>query len=254
MTSEPLLLLAWLVAAAPPLPRAVSNAMLMACLAWIAALAHLRRALATPDAIVSPSHVRVAGDGPPHSICVLCPGMHSNVPKTRASAPCHALVRAFSTVVLFDYSDGASHLDHLVDDAMRAMTSYAGGAGACTIAGYSMGGAVAMHLAERMRVAGWTRPIELILFAAPAHVHDGVTLPTLMSIGMRVFAMDLDTRRACARVGTPAHVHVVHAKDDRVISIDHAFAIAQTAACAGMRVTLDTYDRGGHALTGLFRA
>lgn len=252
MAPEPLLL-AWLVAAAPFMPRAVSNALLVACIAWITALAHLRRALATPNALLTPAHVCIEGHGPVNSICVLCPGMHSNVPKTRASAPCHALLRAYAVVVLFDYSDGASHLDHLVDDAMRALT-YAGGAGACAIAGYSLGGAVAMHLAERVRIAGGAQPLEIVMFAAPAHVYAGVTLPTIMSIGMRVFAMDLDTSRACARVGAPARVHIIHAKDDRVISIDHAFAIANMAARAGMNVTLDAFDRGGHKLTVLFQA
>lgn len=223
--------------------KATSAYLSLAIVVCILCILELHKALATNDAS---HHVQwVAGSG--NGTCLLCPGLQSNIAKTVKSTPCKDLTMHFASVVVFDYSAASTCIEHLVDDAMRVLI-LCGGPGSCTIAGYSMGGAVAMHLAARARECGWIDAIDIALFAAPAHVCDGIDLPFAKWLGVQVFAHGLDLSNACERIGAPSNLRLVHAVDDSVISVEHATVIYNAAVRSGMDVVLETPQIGGHAL------
>lgn len=226
--------------------KATSAYLSSAIMVCILCLLELHKALATNDASVQPNWV--AGIG--HGTCLLCPGLQSNIAKTTESTPCKDLTKRFAAVVVFDYSSESTCIEHLVEDAMRVLI-LCGGPGLCTIAGYSMGGAVAMHLAARARECGWIGAIDIELFASPAHVRDGIDLPLAMWIGVQVFAHGLDISDACERIGAPSRLRLVHAVDDIVVSVEHSNVIFDAATRSGMDVVLETLQTGGHRLNTL---
>jgi hypothetical protein len=229
---------AWLLGAS----TAKDNPAILA-LAGLASIGmfYLKDKLQTPGAHSKP--VQMAGKGT--GVCLFCPGLHSNIRMTSTCQPVKDLVEQFATVVLFDYTPGASAMDDLLDDTMR-MLVVCGGPGECTIAGHSMGGSVALYTAVRARRAGWRGRINVICFAAPAHTGEGINLPTTSLLGVKVFAPKLDLAAACRELGAPATLVVVHCLDDPIVSVEHGRLIAESAKLAGIDVHYYERPRGGH--------
>lgn len=226
--------------------KATSAYLSSAIIVCILCLVELHKAVATSDASVQPKWVAGSGSG----TCLLCPGLQSNIAKTVDSAPYKYLAKRFAVVVVFDYSPESTCIEHLVDDAMRVLI-LCGGPGSCAITGYSMGGAVAMHLAARARECGWIGTMNIELFASPAHVRDGIDLPLATWMGVQVFAHGLDISDACERIGAPSRLRLVHALDDVVVSIEHSNVIFDAATRSGMDAVIDILETGGHRLKTL---
>lgn len=237
------LIVAWLVGAcvAPDQPFIIAAAGAAAL-----SMMYLKSALQTKDPHIE--IVQYAGKG--QGACLFCPGLHSNVNKSSRSQPVLDLAEQFATVVLFDYTAGASSLSDLVDDALRVLI-VCGGPGECTIAGHSLGAVVAAHAAERARKAGWRHRIDLILFASPAHTGEGVTLPFAELVGVKVFATNMNMAETCRAISAPTTMVIVHAMDDPVISIEHARIIRDAAKDAGIEVHYTERKNGGHSLKRL---
>jgi len=240
---DAVILVTWLTCAIVRVDHpAIARAFFTCIAAWIVLMNELRKALETPHPSRNPA--QICGKG--HGVCLMCPGLHSNMPHTASTAPARELAERFGTVVLFDYAPHATRLDHLVDDAM-GMLICCGGRDSCTIAGYSMGSTVALHLAARARRGGWTGPMHIILYAPPAHTRSGITLERKLLTGVKLFAARLDMGRACEAIGPPARLELVHAEDDEVVNVAHSEYIRSAAERSGMVVTLERRPRGGHS-------
>lgn len=201
----------------------------------------LQSALATKNAFKAPVCLRGRGTG----MCIFCPGLGSNVARTMKSCPAREMLDSHEQVVFFDYTEGSHCIEQLVDDAMDVVAQY----GLGTIAGHSMGGTVALHVALRLRKTGTPTALSVTLFASPCHTMSGISLDVLSRIGVLFLAGGLDMSAVCRDIGAGTTLRIVHARDDDVISFDHALEIAESARLAGMDVHLDVRSQGGHQLT-----
>lgn len=245
------ILATWLAAAAAlPYDEHAAACLMTAATAAVGIVFALQAALETPNAQTGRARV-LRGTGPSNSIAVFCPGLGANMDITLKAAPLHETLARHSRVLVFDYDPGATDIDHLVENALRIFDeacSLAKKNARVAIVGYSMGGAVAAYAAARLARARWKYPIHLELYAAPSNALEGIDLPTIMLVGVSLFANDLDVPDQMHDLGSGAYVRIVHALDDEVVSVEHANQIARAAALGGAHVEVDLRPSGLHAL------